>query len=208
MKPIGSRASSAFPAASVRSRTSSGAPLQCRASPPAFHPRPFQSSKRTGHGNSRRASTVTASSRWDVAIERRLLRRAARGRAGGRTSLDMRSPLGGGAVGARPGQPTGGEAALPLSRHPAPFDPDCEAAHSEEDRTRATLCLDRSEEGPMERWSEIHPVEERIHASLENLVFALGEVAGADRSSLFVVDEEHSQLWLAVAKTDGQPLDV
>jgi len=60
----------------------------------------------------------------------------------------------------------------------------------------------------MERWSEIHPVEERIHASLENLVFALGEVAGADRSSLFVVDEEHSQLWLAVAKTDGQPLDV
>src|SRR5262249_25404397 len=108
-----------------------------------------------------------------------------------------------------------GLASLPVARrlcrsgrHPAPFDPDCEAAHSEGERTKATLCLDRSEEGPMERWSEIHPVEERSHASLENLVFALGEVAGADRSSLFVVDEEHSQLWLAVAKTDGQPLDV
>jgi len=60
----------------------------------------------------------------------------------------------------------------------------------------------------MTLWSEDHPVEERIRASLENLVFALGEVAGADRSSLFVVDEERFQLRLAVAKTDGPPLDV
>ena len=36
-------------------------------------------------------------------------------------------------------------------------------------------------------------VEKRIRTSLENLVFALGEVAGADRSSLFVVDEERGE---------------
>jgi putative methionine-R-sulfoxide reductase with GAF domain len=52
------------------------------------------------------------------------------------------------------------------------------------------------------------PVDERIRASLENLIFALADVAGADRSSLFVVDEERSELRLAVAKTDGRPLDV
>jgi putative methionine-R-sulfoxide reductase with GAF domain len=51
-------------------------------------------------------------------------------------------------------------------------------------------------------------LEERIRTSLENLVFALGDIAGADRSSLFVVDEERSEMWLAVARTDGPPLDV
>jgi len=50
-------------------------------------------------------------------------------------------------------------------------------------------------------------IEKRIRASLENLVFALGEVAGAERSSLFVVDEERAELRLALAKTeDGRPL--
>jgi GAF domain-containing protein len=56
----------------------------------------------------------------------------------------------------------------------------------------------------MER-SEIRgqDVEERIRASLENLVFALGEAAGAERSSLFVVDEERAELRLALARTEG-----
>jgi len=54
---------------------------------------------------------------------------------------------------------------------------------------------------------ESRAIEERIRVSLENLVFALGESAGADRSSLFVVDEERAELRLALAKTeDGRPL--
>ena len=59
----------------------------------------------------------------------------------------------------------------------------------------------------MEPRIENHRLEQRIRASLENLVFALGEVAGADRSSLFVVDEERAELRLAIAKTDGMPLE-
>jgi GAF domain-containing protein len=56
---------------------------------------------------------------------------------------------------------------------------------------------------------ESRAIEERIRASLENLVFALGEAAGADRSSLFVVDEERAELRLALAKTEGgRPLAV
>ena len=52
-------------------------------------------------------------------------------------------------------------------------------------------------------------LETRIRTSLENLVFALGEATGADRSSLFVVDEEHAEMRLAMAKTeDGRPLSV
>ena len=46
-------------------------------------------------------------------------------------------------------------------------------------------------------------IEKRIRTSLENLVFALGEAAGADRSSPFVVDEERAELRLALAKTEG-----
>jgi hypothetical protein len=46
-----------------------------------------------------------------------------------------------------------------------------------------------SKEEQMERRVETYAVEERIRSSLENLVFALGEMAGADRASLFVVDE-------------------
>ena len=54
-------------------------------------------------------------------------------------------------------------------------------------------------------------IEKRIRTSLENLVFALGEAAGADRSSLFVVDEERAELRLALAKTGngrtrGEPI--
>jgi GAF domain-containing protein len=45
----------------------------------------------------------------------------------------------------------------------------------------------------MERRVETYAVEERIRSSLENLVFALGEMAGADRASLFVVDEERGE---------------
>lgn len=41
---------------------------------------------------------------------------------------------------------------------------------------------------------ESRDIEERIRLSLENLVFALGEVAGADRSSLLLVDEERSEM--------------
>lgn len=49
----------------------------------------------------------------------------------------------------------------------------------------------------------------RIRASLENLVFALGEATGADRSSLFVVDPARPELRLALARTeDGRPLAV
>ncbi len=52
-------------------------------------------------------------------------------------------------------------------------------------------------------------IEERIRLSLENLVFALGEAAGADRSSLFVVDEARAELRLVLAKTEcGRPLSV
>jgi len=52
-------------------------------------------------------------------------------------------------------------------------------------------------------------IEKRIRTSLENLVFALGEAAGADRSSPFVVDEERAELRLALAKTEGgRPLVV
>jgi GAF domain-containing protein len=52
-------------------------------------------------------------------------------------------------------------------------------------------------------------IEKRIRTSLENLVFALGEATGADRSSLFVVDEERAELRLAMAKTEcGRPLAV
>jgi adenylate cyclase len=61
----------------------------------------------------------------------------------------------------------------------------------------------------MERRVESHAVEERIRSSLENLVFALGEMAGADRASLFVVDEERAELRLALAKAErGRKLDV
>jgi GAF domain-containing protein len=42
-------------------------------------------------------------------------------------------------------------------------------------------------------------VAERIRDSLENLVFALGEATGADRSSLFVVDEARGEMRLALA---------
>jgi adenylate cyclase len=45
-------------------------------------------------------------------------------------------------------------------------------------------------------------VEARIRASLENLVFALGEATGADRSSLFVVDEERAELRLALTRNE------
>lgn len=52
-------------------------------------------------------------------------------------------------------------------------------------------------------------IETRIRTSLENLVFALGEATGADRSSLFVVDEEHAEMRLAMAKSEsGRPLHV
>jgi signal transduction protein with GAF and PtsI domain len=61
----------------------------------------------------------------------------------------------------------------------------------------------------MERQAEHRNVEERIRMSLENLVFALGEVAGADRSSLFLVDEERAEMRLAMAKPErGRRLDV
>lgn len=59
--------------------------------------------------------------------------------------------------------------------------------------------------------SEIYgmDVRARIRESLENLVFALGETTGADRSSLFVVDEERAELHLALARTEGgRRLDV
>jgi adenylate cyclase len=57
--------------------------------------------------------------------------------------------------------------------------------------------------------TDCRSVEGRIRTSLENLVFALGELAGADRSSLFVVDEEHGELRLAVARAErGRPLRV
>lgn len=56
---------------------------------------------------------------------------------------------------------------------------------------------------------EAHGIENRIRSSLENLVFALGDAAGADRSSLFVVDEERAELRLALARTErGRPLGV
>ena len=49
----------------------------------------------------------------------------------------------------------------------------------------------------------------RMHDSLENLVFSLGEVVGAERASLFVVDEGRSELRLEVAQTErGERLDV
>jgi adenylate cyclase len=52
-------------------------------------------------------------------------------------------------------------------------------------------------------------VRQRIQVSLENLVFALGEAAGAERSSLFVVDEDRAELRLAVARPErGRRLDV
>jgi GAF domain-containing protein len=61
----------------------------------------------------------------------------------------------------------------------------------------------------MELRIESHVIQERIRSSLENLVFALGELAGADRSSLFVVDEKRAELRLALAKPQcGPPLDV
>ena len=61
----------------------------------------------------------------------------------------------------------------------------------------------------METRTEGRGIENRIRSSLENLVFALGDAAGADRSSLFVVDEDHAELWLAMAKTEpGQSLSV
>lgn len=52
-------------------------------------------------------------------------------------------------------------------------------------------------------------LEERIRASVENLVFALGEAAGADRASLFVVDEARDELRLEIAGAEhGRPLTV
>jgi hypothetical protein len=61
----------------------------------------------------------------------------------------------------------------------------------------------------METRIEGNGIEMRIRSSLENLVFALGDAAGADRSSLFVVDEERAELRLALAKVEcGQPLAV
>jgi hypothetical protein len=45
-------------------------------------------------------------------------------------------------------------------------------------------------------------LRQRIQASLENLVFALGEAAGAERSSLFVVDADRAELRLAVARPE------
>jgi GAF domain-containing protein len=52
-------------------------------------------------------------------------------------------------------------------------------------------------------------VAARIRDSLENLVFALGEATGADRASLFVVDEARSELQLAFARAEeGRPLAV
>jgi GAF domain-containing protein len=51
--------------------------------------------------------------------------------------------------------------------------------------------------------------DDRIRTCVENLVFALGDAAGADRASLFVVDEDRGLLRLAVAKTEhGRPLAV
>jgi adenylate cyclase len=48
-----------------------------------------------------------------------------------------------------------------------------------------------------------------MQASLENLVFSLGEMVGAERASLFVVDDERAELRLEVARTEeGEPLDV
>ena len=58
----------------------------------------------------------------------------------------------------------------------------------------------------MELRIESREIEARIRVSLENLVFALGEAAGADRSSLFVVDEERAELRLALAKAEPGPL--
>jgi adenylate cyclase len=50
---------------------------------------------------------------------------------------------------------------------------------------------------------------QRIRTSLENLVFALGELAGAERASLFVVDEERRELRLAMAQVEGgRPLEL
>lgn len=56
----------------------------------------------------------------------------------------------------------------------------------------------------------IHPdpagAQERIRSSVENLVFALGDWVGADRVSLFLVDEERGELQLAVSgEHDGLP---
>ena len=61
----------------------------------------------------------------------------------------------------------------------------------------------------MEQRIESRDVQDRMRQSLENLVFALGETAGADRSSLFVVDEERAEMRLALAQTEpGRPLHV
>jgi GAF domain-containing protein len=66
------------------------------------------------------------------------------------------------------------------------------------------------EGGPdMTHSTEGRLVEERIRTSVENLVFALGETVGADRVSLFVVDEERDELRMAIAKSEpGRPLAV
>ena len=47
-------------------------------------------------------------------------------------------------------------------------------------------------------------IEKRIRTSLENLVFALGEVAGADRSSLVVVDGERDE-WIRMGAAQSRP---
>ena len=39
---------------------------------------------------------------------------------------------------------------------------------------------------------ESRGIDERIRLSVENLVFALGDAAGADRASLFVVDDAYA----------------
>jgi adenylate cyclase len=58
-------------------------------------------------------------------------------------------------------------------------------------------------------WGDRTPdLRQRIRTSLENFVFALGELAGADRASLFVVDEARSELRLEMAQTEGPPLEL
>ena len=53
------------------------------------------------------------------------------------------------------------------------------------------------------RAGPVPDVAARIHASLENLLQALGEAAGVDRSSLFVVDEARRELHLALTPSEA-----
>lgn len=63
------------------------------------------------------------------------------------------------------------------------------------------------EEAAVTHPSPSRATQGRIRTSVENLVFALGEAAGADRASLFLVDEERGELRLTVAGAgDGLPL--